>query len=704
MNSGSFFRLDIETSKVENGIAVFEYIDLPDFGMDNDELSYPVRLSITSDAAYFYVHYFKGKTPKGKTVFKPRHEEEIILRLPYKTNNSYSLSSIIKRIYNTIFPLSDYLQRLMTWRYEKDIDNKLEDELKELQTSKTRDEGKIIEIQEDIDTVKRYRLIKKSQSNKDSYSSLYIWGLLDNADSNHSSYQLQDKNGNFTKFLRKLLLDFMFDLMHSDVFESSKYYSQMKEDLMTDFFFSSIIKKSEYYYQRDIVRNRYKPILYDAVNIHSLEKAQNNNKDATKSLKKLYINKLDEAESEWIDTIMNPMAEKHFVFSPEWYENQDKPVLIDGEFFVSNSWFVNPEEEMGRIIFPLPEHEDNHKPNHILGLRLPNKNKIHYINSFELSQLIGAKDDSSIINRNTKISKWYYSRFDFRDAFRMIFSNNWNWFFVSLLVIFECSGVFCMKLWACPKNLVWFPLAACVGYIVSAIVFKRSISYNINSDRIDDILVIKRREREYDKAINGVLFCSSIILFLLLFQSSSRCSLIVKSFALFSVLIVLFIRIMKDHIIKNIHLFLPRLVASITAAWIMLVIGNDLVKESLSWPICIILLFIVFVFILYESNKSLPNITTCNRIKRALELLAISFSISLIVGIFAINILTPSIFIDAQAYHLLPLTYHNWYLIDGCKDLYITIYPKYLTSFSFLATFIGVFIQMIFEEKKITEM
>ncbi len=133
----------------------------------------------------------------------------------------------------------------------------------------------------------------------------------------------------------------------------------------------------------------------------------------------------------------------------------------------------------------------------------------------------------------------------------------------------------------------------------------------------------------------------------------------------------------------------------------MVVLGNEPIQEYLSWPICVILASIVFSFILYESNKSLPTITTIDRIWRALELMLISYSISLIIGIFGMDILSNSLSREAVQNGWEICT---WCFLDNCAPLTITIYPKLLIPFSFLAMFIGVFIQMIFEEKNITEM
>ena len=201
MNNGSFFCLDHETSKIEEGIAIFDYVDLPDLSDGDNIVKYPVRLSISPDRVKFYVHFFDENGT-------PRHMEEVILELPYLTKDNESLSSTIKTIYNTAFPQKDRLRNLVDARYT------------EAEKS-------------------AYESLRKSRINQDTYSSLYMWGLFD--EKRH--YQMKaDSDASVTRFLRKLLLDFMFDLMHSDVFESSKFYTQMREGLLSDFFFSSIVK------------------------------------------------------------------------------------------------------------------------------------------------------------------------------------------------------------------------------------------------------------------------------------------------------------------------------------------------------------------------------------------------------------------------------------------------------------------------------
>ena len=167
MNSGSFFRIDLEASKVVSGITFFNYIDLPDLDVSEDNVKYPIRLAISAECISILTHYYSED--------RPHHVEEVIINLPYGTKDAEGLSSAIKHLYNTPFPLSDYLYNLVKKRYTNEAP-----------------EGS------------GYDYMRQSPINKDSYSALTIWGLL-NKEKNRIN--LLNKKGQITKFLRKLLLD-----------------------------------------------------------------------------------------------------------------------------------------------------------------------------------------------------------------------------------------------------------------------------------------------------------------------------------------------------------------------------------------------------------------------------------------------------------------------------------------------------------------
>ena len=98
---------------------------------------------------------------------------------------------------------------------------------------------------------------------------------------------------------------------------------------------------------------------------------------------------------------------------------------------------------------------------------------------------------------------------------------------------------------------------------------------------IDDVLLKNRRIREVKRCINyGLVFLLTwCFLFFYEVLSDNFWLFLAKLFVWGCLSVLLLCIHPHNYIINNIHILLPRLVASITTAWVMLVIGNDLVKE-----------------------------------------------------------------------------------------------------------------------------
>ncbi|WP_392356124.1 hypothetical protein [Bacteroides fragilis] len=86
---------------------------------------------------------------------------------------------------------------------------------------------------------------------------------------------------------------------------------------------------------------------------------------------------------------------------------------------------------------------------------------------------------------------------------------------------------------------------------------------------------------------------------------------------------------------------MPRLFASIVAAWFTLAIGEDIFKGFFDiihqkWVSCILLVILV-VFVNYEIGKINPYISFCKKVYRTTVLISVAFSYAFIVGILVIN-------------------------------------------------------------------
>jgi hypothetical protein len=202
-----------------------------------------------------------------------------------------------------------------------------------------------------------------------------------------------------------------------------------------------------------------------------------------------------------------------------------------------------------------------------------------------------------------------------------------------------------------------------------------------------------------------------------------------------------------EHITSYLHLLFPRLVASITTAWLTMSVGFDLYvaffDRHVSRSTAGMILIIVFIFVMYELNRITPRSNIWKKLFRSVQLVTISYFISLVVGTVVINFLgkqymdrgdafegmTETTFtVDSLAVPIKGVVNNvsfgdseekrqNEYMQqqsceEGCQSICIIQLGKheiffmrdFLIMFSFITMFMGIFLQMfIFEDKKMTE-
>ena len=587
MNYGRFFELDFESSRIHEGVSIFNYIDLSDaMGIKEKKMTpeYPIYVIITPSAVKFILQYciykyndnkISRSYPKGEVEsLNIIHMEEVILELPLKMTSGQSLSSIVKRIYSTPFPVKakgddiNYIEELIKSRYNNGGE-KLHYEIRQHARLKERDKRNI------------------------SYSSLYVWGLYENG-----KYELFDKSDNnkCNKFLRKIFLDFLFDMMHSDVFKNSVHFDTVYAALLSDYFCASIIKKSEFYYHRAIINNHY--------NVKTGE--------LDVKAEEIYATYFDNAESEWLECIQASESDKEFENTRQWYKSaktlpsikeQFKEILLPGFNRHASSWFVAPELELRRVYFNNLEDDTN-----------PDKGKICCSKDF--AKCIGRDTVNSaedLSKRRHKTSLWLFRRYDFVDAFRLATGKRGT---NTLLMV----GMLLLAFIVLFPN--WFEL-------LSQFVIKN----------LHDIVCI-------------ALFISILIF-------------IIKSCNKFGTFNAkeLYTKISALH--RNLHFLYPRLIASITAAWLTVAFSEDLYKAFFdshwSGKSIAIIVVLILLFIYYEVDKIVPRVGGFVKLYRSFQLLLTSFIISLAVGIIVINFTGERILLRSG---ILPAFYRDNVLLD----------------------------------------
>lgn len=788
MNYGRYFRLNQALSKVEDGVAIYDYIDLPAYfgpSVDNPmSPKFPISVLITNDSVCVRLHYSAFKIEKqkekdalvereerpryayteddinqkafigegSKSLMSMAHMEEVILELPFIENNSNSLSNTIKGIYNTKFPQivdknkstgGRYLEQLIRKRYPPQKEwERIEKECRENESV-------------DIET-QLYKNLRDIYDNGSSYSSLWLMDLYKGGRIELFTTQaIRDKDTGedketdvVTGFLRKVLLDFMFDLKHSNVFQNSAGYQKMYSGLMSDFYFSSLIHKCEYYYYRKLIDKADK-----SGKLASLDQ------DGRKRVLKLYVEELAKAEDLWIQDIMNTKSdmlfeyEKKFELSSklsQWWKE------VKGGFRSHQSWFAKPEEEMQRICFTLKDDEGNH---HICNTdTLIEYLKAHRNENKEVDDIISFRRRSRIA-----ISKWFLKRYDFNDLVHLhlfVFSN-------LLYVSISITILLCLLLFPQSINLLkeltenlpkriegisipssgWCPIVLIFGIILAFIILKKEFIIGKFKDYWQPKNIYGARKRKVYKRVS---FWIGIQLFAVLLFIVG---IYINKWVAIGMFVALIFSIIK-YLVPNLHLLYPRLVASIATAWLTLAASNDLYAAffdaKLSPLVICGLLLVVFLFVLYEIDRLIPLESIIKKIQRSAELAIISYTISLIIGAFIINFTCERILersdvmkdfykdyvinkteikVENDTYKIKSgltkqqinslsndnkrVAYLDSLKVDGkypiASRIEINGYTFFILrnfwiQFSFVAMFIGIFIQMIFEDKRITEL
>lgn len=700
MNYGRYFRLNQALSKVVSGVAIYDYIDLPAyFGPSEDNPmspKYPISVTITSDTVCFRLHYSAFKLEKSGDSKFPQyaydrddidrkaldskkvnvgmaHMEEVILELPLADISSIRLSDTIKNIYNSTFPQVIDENTSMGGRYLEQLIKKRFPVKKDY----TSEKGGVEET--------LYRNLRKVSDETVSYSTLWLMDLV--REDRIYLYSKQKVKGEDTKkekeidivtgFLRKLLLDFMFDLKHSDVFQNSADYQKMYSGLMSDFYFSALMHKCEYYYYRKLtskaigdVEDSYKTKkkIIKSENQTEAERKEKSlfiekeKEDRIKAIAVLYANELVKAEDLWVKDIMNPQAEKDFEHKYPGKHNILREIFEYYSFKQWPSWFAEPEEEMRRVCFTM---KDETGERHIcnadtltkyLGFSRDNDDNT-------ISKILDIRDDD-----RKQISRWFLKQYAFSDVLHLHLFKHANLFFIFFFALPILFSWFSReKLLQIYTPMVYGGIMMLIAFLLFAWLYKYNVCkscgcqtkcklYKICFYRtISSSGIVKARTDIIHGKIKKVcIFILFITLFSCLgllpglnkFINEHNLGSTIAIFVFLTLVIAVFAILYKYPIvISRLHLTLPRLVASITLAWITLSMGFDLYVSYFdsipSIPYIAVICVVVFLFVVYSINLVIPHSSPLRKLLRSLELMIISYFISLSVGFLIINFLGP---------------------------------------------------------------
>lgn len=115
--------------------------------------------------------------------------------------------------------------------------------------------------------------------------------------------------------LAKLILDFLFDLRETRVFQMSPHYMEIIRKLRENFFFRALAAKAGYLYQR---------MAYSAAIRKGAEHFGRSWKQRGKDWKRFYGELFFKAEEEWTACIRDPRSSETFHGSGGWFQSSEK--------------------------------------------------------------------------------------------------------------------------------------------------------------------------------------------------------------------------------------------------------------------------------------------------------------------------------------------------------------------------------------------
>ncbi|MBQ7280492.1 MAG: hypothetical protein IJR13_07220 [Bacteroidales bacterium] len=608
MNHGRFFEFDFESSLLQKGVTVFNYRwlkhDLIHKGIKTPH--YPIYVSVSPEVISFKLHYIEDNETDSKNSFVKHYHNTIIeLRLSQNIEVSEGLAEVLNNTYWAQFPVNENTQLRKT--------------------------------------------IEKSFENQDCEE----YGFADFpcfAPEGKERY-ITTSNNPKTHFLRKLILDFLFDFEFTDVFKNAAYYYALSVKLKENYLFNALINKTRYYYYRtELCQREVVERCYGATDTKKCEQS-------LISFFELY----SKTECKWMESILDERAVHAFHNSP---------------------WFNEVSEELEQVYFSNRlkhwKKNDDHKARVIPAVGKSDSivsvvESVRKRNAWKTYlKRIGATDDSfqlTVSNLLSLIRRRYYKDKKTRKTKKSEFHNavygHSNT--AKKAAAWEVSHYHFIGLWR-----LWFGDTATMWWSVIALGL-----------------------------MFGIIFFASCIL-----HESPNLSaywFIIPASTVTS-LFVLSTYIVRRHYrstwgIGGMAVILPRLLAAVIAAWFTMGMSEDLFRNfydisCLNPAVTIIISIVTLFFVFYEARQINPFDGFKHQITSSLIVILMAYVYSFIVGIMVYEYFGVQVLNGMKTSGGICCCSHS--ITNGENNWW------FIAQFSFFATFIGIFLQLMFQGKSVT--
>lgn len=624
MNYGRFFEFDLESSYMQKGIAVFNYRRLQQKQSGKrTSPRYPVYLVFTPESILFNLHYYEDENSKVQKHSLRSHYHNTIIELRLSPNIDVmdGLTESLNNTFDAQFPVKDNKPLLKAIRDSFDFP--------------------------DCKMSGYYCLETFKPESKEAY-----------------------EGSKETHFLRKLILDFLYDLDFTDVFKNVAFYDEISTKLKENFLFSALANKVRYYYYRTV-------ICADEVAGCKIENIEEWN-----AKMKFFFEQYASAEHEWVSSIIDDRAMTVFHESP---------------------WFGEAYQELDQV-YVSHRSESWRKQNG----KVPEISKISEIPNVPLVSYIGELKAKQAYMKRIGVTE--------ADSFGLTVSNLLNLIRKKThkLVDDEKTHKKTVDDEKTPQNAYNKAIRAHCETVEAAAVWNVSHYHFFNLWKLwfgdKKTLFWSMSVVVLMMGLVGVL-CYNKMYFLNENELWKNWGFVVTLIIIILLLVVMG-RIMRNRFRSTwgrggVAMIMPRLLAAIVAAWFTMSMSDDLFRyfaeeEYIHGSAVIILSLIIVLFVWYESRSLNPYDKWYHCAFSSLIVFLIAYIYSFIVGLLVYDFFGETMM--DQIYKENGLQVFNVLFKDEPEIIPVKKIIVFVAQFSFFASFIGIFLQLMFKGRSITEM
>ena len=647
MNYGRFFEFDFESSYLQKGIAVFNYrwMKRNDDG-EKKTPRYPVYLTFTPESFSFNLHHLQEVKDEDGIIIGYNHYHNTIIeiRLSPNVDVAKGLSESINNAYGAQFPLK----------------------------AKNTTEGDIKTIDDELLKIIR-ESFKKQDCTIDGYSQLACFEPETEEDYVETTKNL------IPHLLRKIILDFLYDLEFTNVFKNIVFYDELASKLKENFLLSALMNKTRYYYYRTEL---------NAKEVVDCLLRMGPNSDIERCDRELifHFEQYCKSETEWVNSILDLRAMSVFHESP-WFDEAYEE--LEQVYFAQPSGKWKRDDAHSRWTIPPVPQVGKVKPVGVGSNKTDTR--VRY-----LKRISGDKDPfklsvSNLLNLVRKRSPQLWKVDDKTSFGRAVNMHSETAKKAAAWEVGHFHFVGLWKLWfGDVSTFVWSAL--CILPILIPAIVVGILSFA--NKQYCYYCGVSRNEFGYNCIASNIPQDWNFVVIL-------------------SVLFVLFLMmswVMRLHFRSTwgeggMALLMPRLLAAVTTAWFTITMSVDAIQvftprlDHYRWPAIVILALITLVFEMYEARLKNPYDKWHVCLTSSIVVYAIAFAYSILVGCLSFEFFGPSTIDETIIRPLLEKPERSD--VDLLK---MNLYPvKFIVQFSFFATFIGIFLQLMLQGKSVTD-